>query len=69
DNLKLYPNPFQNIIKLNNKADKIKIFNSLGNCVLEKDFTNTVNTSQLASGFYVISIRYENSIIKKKILK
>ncbi|GAA4813807.1 T9SS type A sorting domain-containing protein [Litoribaculum gwangyangense] len=69
DNLKLYPNPFQNIIKLNNKADKIKIFDSLGNCVLEKDFTNTVNTSQLASGFYVISIKYKNSIIKKKILK
>lgn len=69
DNIKLYPNPFEKEIKLSKIAEEIKIYNSLGHCVLQQEFTNNINTSKLAFGFYIISLKYNNSIITKKILK
>lgn len=69
DVIKLYPNPFENVIQLSDNVESIKIYNNLGNCVLQQDFTKTINTSKLTCGFYIISLKYKNSVITKKILK
>lgn len=65
----LHPNPFDNHINLSKKVDEIKIYNTLGICVLNKYNANFIDTSSLAFGFYIILIKYKNIIITKKIIK
>lgn len=68
-NIQLYPNPFVNDIRLNKKVDEIKIYNSLGICVLKTKKTDIMDTSFLSSGVYIISLQDQNAIITKKIIK
>jgi len=65
----LHPNPFINQITLTKIVDEIKIYNSIGNCVLSKNASDYIDTSNLSSGFYVISIQYEDNTITKKMIK
>tara|TARA_R110002033_G_C3886563_1_gene238436 strand:+ start:1639 stop:2784 length:1146 start_codon:yes stop_codon:yes gene_type:complete len=69
DSIMLHPNPFINLIKLSKKADQIKIYNSIGSCMLNLKATNLIDTSSLPSGFYIISVNYKNTIITKKMIK
>ena len=65
----IHPNPFINQITLTKIVDEIKIYNSIGNCVLSKKASDYIDTSNLSSGFYVISIQYEDNTITKKMIK
>jgi hypothetical protein len=65
----IHPNPFINQITLTKIVDEIKIYNSIGNCVLSKNASDYIDTSNLSSGFYVISIQYEDNTITKKMIK
>ena len=65
----IHPNPFINQITLTKIVDEIKIYNSIGSCVLSKKASDYIDTSNLSSGFYVISIQYEDHTITKKMIK
>lgn len=69
DRIAIHPNPFVNQITLTKNVDKIKIYNSIGNCVLSKNTTNFIDTSKLKSGFYIVTVQYDDNLIIKKMIK
>ncbi|MCB4799419.1 T9SS type A sorting domain-containing protein [Neotamlana laminarinivorans] len=69
DSLNIYPNPFKNEIKLNKKADSIKIYNKIGQCILQQNKSDIIKTASLKSGLYFISIEQENKRFIKKMIK
>jgi hypothetical protein len=69
DRIVIHPNPFVNQITLTKNVDKIKIYNSIGNCVLSKNATNFIDTSKLKSGFYMVTVQYDDHLIIKKMIK
>ncbi|MCK4661925.1 MAG: lamin tail domain-containing protein [Bacteroidales bacterium] len=76
DKIDIYPNPFNEIIYLNNveQIKKIVIYNIIGQDVLHVDGKEKqlikINTTELKDGLYIISIFDINGNIKtKKIIK
>ncbi|AXP81302.1 hypothetical protein CJ739_2222 [Mariniflexile rhizosphaerae] len=69
DGFIIHPNPFENEIKFSDNAEEIKIYNSLGSCVLSQNATNSINTSELSPGFYTISVTYKKMLVTKKMIK
>ncbi|MDY4789084.1 MAG: C25 family cysteine peptidase [Bacteroidales bacterium] len=70
-NIIVYPNPAQDFISITNidKNSLIKLFDSMGRLVvLSKNNDNVINTSNLNSGIYYLSIEKDNNIISKKII-
>ena len=73
--LSLYPNPFNNSIKVISNADtfqKVEIINSLGKLVFVQKANGTeanIDLSHLSSGLYFVKISYENTIVTKEIIK
>lgn len=65
----IHPNPFINQITLTKIVDEIKIYNSIGSCVLSKKTTDYIDTSNLSPGFYIILIQDEDNSITKKMIK
>ena len=57
-NIVLYPNPSKNLlyIKNVNEGAKIKIYNTLGQLVKEKNFINSLDISSLKIGLYILVI-------------
>ena len=75
ENLKIYPNPSQGKIYLNNKYfpnNRIilaKIFDALGQLVFSKEINNnTVDLSKLKNGMYYIKLNFDSNTITKKII-
>ena len=71
DNIIVYPNPARDFISIANidKNSLIKLFDSLGRLVFTtKTNENVINTSNLKSGIYYLSIEKNNIIITKKII-
>ena len=70
--LKIYPNPFNNIIHIFVKNENIastNIFDIQGRKILTSS-NNTIDTSHLKSGIYIISIELsDKKILSKKIIK
>ncbi len=76
ENISINPNPFNHKINLLNlkNGDKLMLFNSAGQKVLERDFISsdyiTLDAKGLNSGFYILQcIRNENIILVRKIVK
>ena len=72
--LDLYPNPVQNniYINANQTATKIEILSIDGKLILTKKIKNnesSFNISQVETGFYLIKIDFEGTIITKKLYK
>ena len=70
-NIIVYPNPAQDFISITNidKNSLIKLFDSMGRLVvLSKNNDNVINTSNLNSGIYYLSIEKDTNIISKKII-
>lgn len=72
--LKLYPNPIQNNLTVENSAniDKIEIYNLIGHKIFEKDFNSTkidIDFSNYSSGIYLVKIHSENKIQTNKMVK
>ncbi|GEM_PF-221363 len=71
----IYPNPVTTdlfIANLNDGYNTVKIFNSLGVCVLDKVITNSskIDLQTLAPGLYIAHITTkDNTLITKKIIK
>ena len=73
--IKLYPNPVKDILKMNlpngEKAATIYVHNAVGQKVADFKNTEEINLSQLKSGVYIINIKnfdgktYSSKIIKK----
>lgn len=78
-NINIYPNPAEN--ELNIKYDlptmveRIEVYNSWGELVLSKLFTETINTettiptATLPSGMYIIRLHAKNNTISKSFIK
>jgi len=71
NSLKIYPNPAEDSVTISNATiiDSVKIFNLLGQCLLEthpNSITTTVDINQLTSATYLIQIESEG---KKGIVK
>lgn len=76
--IKIFPNPFSNIINIEaltykNKPIKYKILDFKGKQILKGKFTNnmTLDLNKLTSGIYLIIVTNENDLIlgRKKIIK
>jgi hypothetical protein len=65
--LGLYPNPTNGSLYLSTNTDKnIKIYDMIGNKIIDKDVTNFLDTSNLSNGIYLCEIKEgENKLIKK----
>ena len=72
NSIKIYPNPFQNNITVDNFSNEniiqIKIYNNLGK-VVQKSTENIFATNKLASGVYFIKLEFDSgkSIFRKMI--
>jgi hypothetical protein len=70
---KVYPNPFSNVINIenNDKLTRVVISNIAGQRVMDVEYPNSeIRTDNLVSGIYVISLITENGIAKtEKIIK
>jgi hypothetical protein len=69
----IYPNPSRDyiIIKLNNNNyAKVKIYNSLGKCLIESEFISNpfVIKHNLSKGVYFVEILTENYVLCKKLI-
>jgi len=65
--LNIYPNPTNGSLYLSTNTDKnIKIYDMIGNKVIDKDIKNFLDTTNLPIGVYVCEIKEgENKLIKK----
>ncbi len=71
--IKIYPNPADKFLNIetDEKIDIIKITNSIGQQIIEKQCNNNfikINTETLKSGIYFIKIKTGNKIFTKKII-
>jgi hypothetical protein len=75
DAISVYPNPTEGIVYIKGLTDKgtVRVFNAVGQLVLEKELQNSiegVNMSSLADGFYQINImKGDESIFNTKLIK
>jgi hypothetical protein len=80
--LKVYPNPFKEILKVEmtteilNEEISLTIINILGdiifqkqNITLNKDKALELNLSELNAGFYMIIIQNRNMVLNQKLIK
>jgi len=67
----VYPNPTTNYINIKSEIDidRVKLYNSLGQVVLQKNQHATqLNVDNLNSGLYILKIHSGNKIVIKKVL-
>ena len=68
----VYPNPAHNYIKINipnNPVFSTDIYNSIGQLVSRTSNQDYINIATLNSGIYFVKIKYNNTVVTKKILK
>lgn len=72
-NLRLYPSPVNNILKVscNNGAtvEKITIFNSLGSKMLEEMNGSQIDMSSLSTGLYIVNVTIDGKFVSRKVIK
>ena len=64
--ISIFPNPVKNILNISGTFELVEIYDVFGKLVLTST-KNTINTSDLANGIYVLNINTNNSIITKRI--
>lgn len=69
----IYPNPTASTIHIlkpdHVDVDSIKIYNSLGQLLLQSQWTTEINLNSLSSGLLFIQFQTENQIVNKRIIK
>ena len=72
-NVKIYPNPFNDILTINiAKTSNFELIDLFGNILAKQelfDFDNTFDLKKLKSGTYILKIMTDDFIIQKKIIK
>lgn len=68
----VFPNPVKEklniVLKDNAIAQEIQLFDANGKLVLSEMNTNTLNTSNLSKGVYVVKVKDQNSFSQKQII-
>ena len=64
-NISIFPNPVRNTLNIQGEMESVEIFDVFGKLVLNST-NNTINTSELAEGVYVVKINTHNNIIITK---
>ena len=72
DIISLYPNPSNNIVNIlsSNNIENIKVINTIGQTVFEKNIGSNytqINTSDFNSGIYFIQVKCKNGITTKSL--
>lgn len=71
--ISVFPNPTTseiNIVKPDNlEVEGIRIYNSLGQLILEQDWSTTLDLGTMASGIFFLEIETELGIIRKRVIK
>ena len=65
-NISIFPNPVKNILNIQGEMESVDIFDVFGKLVITST-NNTINTSDLAKGIYVVNINTHNNMITKRI--
>ncbi|MUU78955.1 M1 family aminopeptidase [Winogradskyella endarachnes] len=69
----IYPNPTASTIYIlkpqHVDVDRIKIYNSLGQLLMQTQWTTEINLNSLGSGLLFVQFETENKIINKRIIK
>jgi len=71
DNITIYPNPANNIVNISGiDVANVKIFNNIGQLILNEYNINEINVSKLTNGIYILSVETStgNTIQKKLII-
>jgi len=72
NNFKVYPNPANDYIMINESVGSIKIFSNTGSLIINETLQtegNKIDVSQLKTGVYYIQIEIENKSIVKQFIK
>ena len=75
DKIDIYPNPVTDRIYINyftSQNLKMHVYNSVGQCVLQRELnnqTNEIDISSLTRGIYILKLTSSNGTIEKKIIK
>jgi hypothetical protein len=72
NNVVVYPNPAKDVVYVqlngNTIADKIELFDVTGRSILSTTNSNSINTSTVSKGVYVIKVSSGNSLIQKQVI-
>jgi hypothetical protein len=69
DNIMIYPNPATNMIHLSGDMILgVRIYNNIGQLIINKCNTNIIDVSKLTNGIYIVSIETSTGNIQKKIV-
>ena len=63
----IYPNPTKNKLFIDNKYEELKIYNIIGELVLQTKMVREIDLSNIESGIYLVKISIKDKIITKKI--
>ena len=63
-----YPNPAENIIRLNNSAEQIKIYSLSGNIVKSVKNTKAIDVTHISKGLYLLEIDFRGNKFINKII-
>jgi hypothetical protein len=75
NNISLYPNPTKRFLTIhcNNKINTLKVFNMIGNLVVDRNIFNnqtTLSIENIPNGMYFVVLKFDNgSIINSKFIK
>ena len=64
--ISVYPNPVINTLNIEGELESVEIYDVFGKLVLTST-KNTINTSKLANGVYLLNINTNHSIVTKRI--
>jgi hypothetical protein len=63
----IYPNPATNVIHISgDMVLEVKMYNNIGQLILNQYNTNTINVSELQNGFYILSVETTTKQITQK---
>ena len=67
--LNIFPNPFDNTLKLSKRVDEIIIFDLFGRIVTKQQFVEELSLENLNQGLYIAQLKNNNSKLIRRILK
>ncbi len=67
--LNIFPNPFDNTLKLSIRADEIIIFDLLGRIVAKQQLVEELSLENLNQGLYIAHFKINNSQLIRRIMK